>query len=103
MRILRPGDGVTMNRSRVLADAKARCLRNGERLHSAQPAPSVSRRDVKRIIDRKAHALESEGKITGHDVVVSKVLSNVLCGGSTNMWGASVSSNCLTSMLRPLL
>ena len=26
MRILRAGDGITMNRSRVLADAKARCL-----------------------------------------------------------------------------
>ena len=36
MKILRAGDGITMNRSRLLADAKERCLRNGEGLLAAR-------------------------------------------------------------------
>ena len=40
---------------------------------------------LKRIIDGKADALARKGKITGHDLVVSKALSTVLCGGNTNL------------------
>ena len=40
---------------------------------------------LKRIIDGRADAFARKGKITGHDAVVSKALSNVLCGGNTNI------------------
>ncbi len=40
---------------------------------------------LKRIIDGKADELARKGKITGHDAVVSRALSTVLCGGNTNM------------------
>ena len=40
---------------------------------------------MKRIIDGKADALARKGKITGHDAVVSKTLSTVVCGGETNL------------------
>ena len=44
MKILRPGDGITMNRSRLLADAKARCLEMAKRLLAAQAADRASSR-----------------------------------------------------------
>jgi 3-hydroxyacyl-CoA dehydrogenase len=86
MKILRAGDRISMNRSRLLADAKARCL------ELAKDYTPPTRRFVhlpgailRRMIDGKADALARRGKITGHDAVVSKALSNVLCGGHTNM------------------
>jgi 3-hydroxyacyl-CoA dehydrogenase len=86
MKILRAGDGVTMNRSRVLADARARCLALAtDYKPPGQPTVHLPGMFLKRIIDGKADALARKGKITGHDAVVSKALSNVLCGGNTNM------------------
>ena len=86
MKILRAGDGVTMNRARVLADAKARCLEMAKDYSPPEPRkvhlPGAA---LKRIIDGKADALVRKGKITGHDAVVSRALATVLCGGNTNM------------------
>jgi 3-hydroxyacyl-CoA dehydrogenase len=86
MKILRAGDGISMNRARVLADAKARCLEMVKDYSPPRP-PTVHLPGalLKRIIDGKADALASKGKITGHDAVVSKALSNVVCGGNTNI------------------
>ena len=58
MKILRPGDGITMNRSRVLADAKARCLEMAKDYTPPKP-PTVHLPGavLKRIIDGKADAL----------------------------------------------
>ena len=44
MKILRAGDGITMNRARVLADAKARCLEMANGLLAAQAADRASAR-----------------------------------------------------------
>ncbi len=86
MKILRPGDGITMNRSRLLADAKARCLEMAKDYSPPRPQTvHLPGALLKRIIDGKADALARKGKITGHDVVVSRALSTVLCGGNTNM------------------
>jgi 3-hydroxyacyl-CoA dehydrogenase len=86
MKILRPGDGISMNLSRVLADAKARCLEMARNYTPPRPrAVHLPGQVLKRIIDNKAEALARKGKITGHDLVVSKALSMVLCGGSTNL------------------
>jgi 3-hydroxyacyl-CoA dehydrogenase len=86
MKILRAADGITMNRSRVLADAKARCLEMAKDYSPSEPRTvHLPGAVLKRIIDGKADALAREGKITGHDAVVSKALSTVLCGGNTNL------------------
>ena len=86
MKILRPGDGITMNRARLLADAKARCLELARDYTPPRP-PTVHLPGavLKRLIDGKADALARKGKITGHDVVVSRALATVLCGGNTNI------------------
>jgi 3-hydroxyacyl-CoA dehydrogenase len=86
MKILRAGDGITMNRARVLADAKARCLEMAKDYSPPRPRTvHLPGAVLKRIIDGKADALARNGKITGHDAVVSRALSTVLCGGNTNM------------------
>jgi 3-hydroxyacyl-CoA dehydrogenase len=86
MKILRTGDGITMNRSRLLADAKARCLELAK--DYLPPTPRTVHLPgavLKRIIDGKADTLARKGKITGHDTVVTRALSTILCGGNTNM------------------
>jgi 3-hydroxyacyl-CoA dehydrogenase len=86
MRILRAVDGITMNRSRVLADAKARCLEMAKDYSPPRPRTvHLPGAVLKRIIDGKADALARKGKITEHDAVVSRALSTVLCGGNTNV------------------
>jgi 3-hydroxyacyl-CoA dehydrogenase len=86
MKILRAGDGVTMNRARLLADAKRRCMEMAKDYSPPQPRrvhlPGAA---LKRIIDGQVDALARKGKITGHDAVVSKALAEVLCGGNTNL------------------
>jgi 3-hydroxyacyl-CoA dehydrogenase len=86
MKILRATDGVSMNRSRVLADAKARCLAMVKDYVPPRP-PTVHLAGglLKRIIDGKADTLARRGKITAHDAVVSRALANVLCGGNTHL------------------
>jgi 3-hydroxyacyl-CoA dehydrogenase len=86
MKILRAGDGVTMNRARLLADAKARCLQMAKDYSPPKPhTVHLPGALLKRIIDGKADALARKGKITAHDAVVSRALATVLCGGKTNL------------------
>ncbi len=86
MIILRAGDGVTMNRSRLLADAKERCLQMAKDYSPPRPRTvHLPGPVLKRIIDGKVDELARKGKITAHDAVVSRALSTVLCGGNTNI------------------
>jgi 3-hydroxyacyl-CoA dehydrogenase len=86
MKILRASDGITMNRARVLADAKSRCLQMAQDYSPPEPhTVHLPGALLKRIIDGKAEALARKGKITGHDAVVSRALATVLCGGNTNL------------------
>ncbi len=86
MIILRAADGVTMNRSRLLADAKERCMQMAKDYSPpAQRSVHLPGTVLKRIIDGKVDELARKGKITAHDAVVSRALSTVLCGGNTNI------------------
>ncbi|MFM2280352.1 MAG: hypothetical protein RLZZ444_2583, partial [Pseudomonadota bacterium] len=79
---LRPTDGITMNRDRLLADAKARALSLVEGYVPpeppvvALPGPSGAAAIIN-IIESEALA----GRATAHDLVVGKVLANALTGG----------------------
>lgn len=86
MRILREDDAITMNRVRVLADAKARCLQmaDGYAVPERQTVhlPGASAKVAMRMaVDGMAAA----GKATPHDVVVCRVLAEVLSGGDTDI------------------
>jgi 3-hydroxyacyl-CoA dehydrogenase len=81
---LRAGDGVTMNRDRLLADAKAKALS----LVSGYtpPAPrsvTLSGARGKSMLLAGVAALAAAGKVTAHDQVVTEHLASVLTGGDT--------------------
>jgi 3-hydroxyacyl-CoA dehydrogenase len=86
MKILRENDGITMNRVRVLADAKARCLKMADGYKPMEPAilhlpGSTARVALSMAVD----GFVAAGKASPHDAVVCKVLANVLSGGDTDM------------------
>ncbi|MDB5380506.1 MAG: 3-hydroxyacyl-CoA dehydrogenase, partial [Rhodospirillales bacterium] len=80
--LLRPVDGITMNRDRVLAAAKARALAMVEGYKPAEPKPlrlpGPSGRAALMMAVDGAVAL---GRATPHDVTVCGYLANTLTGG----------------------
>ncbi|RAI60105.1 3-hydroxyacyl-CoA dehydrogenase/enoyl-CoA hydratase family protein [Roseicella frigidaeris] len=83
MRLLRPTDGITFNRDRVLAEAKARALALAEG-YAPPPAPAplhlpgASGRVALGLAVRQQAAL---GRATPHDLVVCDHLAETLTGG----------------------
>ena len=84
---LRATDGITMNRDRLLADAKARRLELADdysrrrcRASSACPARAAAR-----ALELAVDGFVQSGKATPHDVVVSVALAEVLTGGRTDI------------------
>ncbi|WP_292363696.1 enoyl-CoA hydratase/isomerase family protein [Mesorhizobium sp.] len=79
---LRPTDGVTINRERLLADAKQKALSLSDGYVAPKPpllalsGPSGAS-DLRNIL--KGAALS--GRATAHDIVVGEALINVLSGG----------------------
>jgi 3-hydroxyacyl-CoA dehydrogenase len=86
MGILRKNDGITMNRDRLLADAKAKALKMVENYAPPKdavislPGP-VGMAGLKLALE----GLEHQGKLTPHDKVVSLALAKVLTGGKTDI------------------
>jgi 3-hydroxyacyl-CoA dehydrogenase len=83
---LRPTDGITMNRYRLLADAKAKALELAE--NYAPPEPKTvklpgpaGRVGLKMVVE----GFHKRGIATNHDVTVSDHLAMVLTGGETDL------------------
>ena len=84
---LRPTDGITMNRDRLLADAKAKALalvaagyQPPQEVAIALPGPAG-----KAALDMAVAGFRASGAATPHDVVVSGRLATVLTGGDTDV------------------
>lgn len=79
---LRAEDGITMNRDRLLADAKAKVLALAE---GYQPPAEFEFRlpgpTAKLALDMAVDGAVGAGKATPHDITVSKTLAEVLTGG----------------------
>ena len=85
MGILRKDDQISMNRDRLLADAKAKVLKLAEGY--APPKEQVISLPGPNGVAALKVALEGfklAGKLTPHDEVVSLVLAKVLTGGNTD-------------------
>jgi 3-hydroxyacyl-CoA dehydrogenase len=84
MSILRPQDGVTLNRKRLLSDAKAKVLE----LHEAGYTQPAERKDIK-VQGRVGLALFEAGingmllgnYISEHDAKIARKLGWIMCGG----------------------
>lgn len=86
LKILREDDRITMNRVRVLADAKARCLEMAKDYKAPEPAvlhlPGAT---AKVALSMAVDGFKAAGKASPHDVTVCKALATVLSGGDTDM------------------
>jgi 3-hydroxyacyl-CoA dehydrogenase len=82
---LRESDGITMNRDRLLADAKAKALSLVEGYTPPKPheyhLPGATGRTA---LSMAVHDFVTAGKATPYDVVVSDAVAQVLTGGDTD-------------------
>ncbi|MGE5517221.1 MAG: 3-hydroxyacyl-CoA dehydrogenase NAD-binding domain-containing protein [Bacteroidota bacterium] len=87
MLFLRPHDGITMNRYRLLADAKARALALVDGYVIPEPpAPlALPGPSGKAALDMAVAGFRRQGKATAHDEVVSAAVARVLTGGDTDI------------------
>ncbi len=102
LRLLRPSDAITMNRDRVLHDAKEKALA----FAGAGYAPPLPRTDIPAPGDAAlaalrlgAHMLREGEYASDHDVTVTTHLATVLCGGSITP-GTLVSEQYLLDLER---
>lgn len=86
MLILRPTDGITMNRDRLLADAKAKALELAKDYTAPEPLEiRLPGPGARAALDMAVEGFHGQGKATDHDVVVSGELAWVLTGGDTDI------------------
>jgi 3-hydroxyacyl-CoA dehydrogenase len=83
---LRPGDGIVMNRDRVLAAAKARALAMAEAGYRPPPRPSVRLpgRAARVALKLVVEGYRRLGKASAHDALVARHLAEILTGGDTD-------------------
>ena len=83
---LRPEDRITMNRDRLLADAKARALELAEGYEPPVDAPITLPGPTGRVaLELAVDGFRKLGKATAHDVVVAGALAEVVSGGATDI------------------
>ena len=86
MMILREGDGITMNRYRLLADAKALALKLADGYAAPQPAGlKLSGVAGKLALTMTTEGFHRRGLATDHDRVVADALAEVLSGGTADI------------------
>ncbi len=81
---LRAVDGVTMNRDRVLADAKSVALRRareGYQPPMPRPAVPVGGADRFAVLALGVHLAHRAGRISDHDALIGRKLAWILAGG----------------------
>ena len=82
---LRAQDGITMNRYRLLADAKALALKLAENYVAPTPVDlKLPGPSGKLALTMAAESFHQRGIATDHDMVVSEALADVLSGGPTD-------------------
>lgn len=97
---LRADDAITMNRDRVLADAKARALAMVENYEPPEPVEmSLPGPSAKAAMDMAVHNFKLLGKATPHDVVVADGLAQILSGGDTDVT-ETISTDALLELER---
>jgi 3-hydroxyacyl-CoA dehydrogenase len=84
--LLRPTDGITMNRDRLLADAKAKALSLAKDYQPPKPLPiSLPGPTGAAAIGLAVDDFHHQGKATDYDMEVSARLARVLTGGDADM------------------
>jgi 3-hydroxyacyl-CoA dehydrogenase len=82
---LRPRDSITMNRERLLADAKARALAMVKDYKPPEPAlVTLSGRSGRQALRNMIDTAFVAGRLKPHDRVVAEALAGMLCGGAAD-------------------
>jgi 3-hydroxyacyl-CoA dehydrogenase len=82
---LRPVDAVTMNRERLIADAKARALervREGYTAPARRAAIAVGGEGVAATLKLGVHLAWKAGRISDHDKLIGRKLATIMTGGN---------------------
>jgi 3-hydroxyacyl-CoA dehydrogenase len=80
---LRDADGVTMNRERLIADAKAEVLARANNYVPLQPAVvTAGGEGVYAALKLGVHLAWRAGRISDHDALIGRKLAGILTGGS---------------------
>jgi 3-hydroxyacyl-CoA dehydrogenase len=83
---LRAGDGITMNRDRLLSEAKAKALALAEGYQPPTPPEFRLPGESGHVgLNMAAQAFRKRGLATDYDMVVSDALAGVLTGGKADM------------------
>ena len=81
---LRPVDAVTMNRDRLISDAKARALERVREGYTAPPrrtAIAVGGEGVAATLKLGVHLAWKAGRISDHDKLIGRKLATIMAGG----------------------
>lgn len=99
---LRDTDGITMNRDRLLYDAKKKALALAENYTAPTPVEDIRLPGPtgKYALDMAVADLKKSGKVTPYDVVVCDALSTVLTGGPKADWTVPMKEDDLLKLER---
>ena len=96
MLILNAKSHITMNRKRVLADAKALCLKLAENYQAPEPFTiRLPGAGGKAALMMALDNFKAQGKATPHDAVIGEHLATVLTGGNTDITQELTEQNIL--------
>jgi len=98
----RKTDGITMNRDRLLADAKARAIELAKdyKAPEAPPAMRLPGPSGAMALKMAVADMRKSGKATEYDVIVSNALAAVLSGGEKADWTRAVTEDDLLALER---
>jgi 3-hydroxyacyl-CoA dehydrogenase len=94
---LRPVDGITMNRERLMAEAKALALTRADDYVAPQPpsAIPVGGESVHAALKLGVHLAWRAGRISDHDAVIGRALARILSGGDRVSAGTATEQELL--------
>ena len=85
---LRHGDGVTMNRERLIADAKSQVLAAAGNFVPAQPIPiRAGGEGIHAALKLGVHLAWRAGRISDHDALIGRKVAAILSGGAQSSNG----------------
>jgi 3-hydroxyacyl-CoA dehydrogenase len=94
---LRPTDGITMNRERLIADAKSEALARAAGYVKAQPrtAIPVGGEGLQAALKLGIHLAWRGGRISDHDALIGRKLARILSGGDRPNAGTATEQELL--------
>ena len=94
---LRPVDGITMNRERLLADAKAVALARAADYVAPRPRPAVAvgGEGLQAALKLGVHLAWRAGRLSDHDALIGRTLARILSGGDRPHAGTATEQELL--------